>query len=137
MPNTLPISSLIRTNTTIRDLFVYLYELNPLEADLLFILIKTKKKGLTLDELSKLSNRKKSTVFRSMQHLSYLKLCNREMETRTEGGYYYLYSAIDIESLKKETENRVKQLEASIHSLLKSFESHVQRTISTFYQESK
>jgi predicted transcriptional regulator len=132
----LPISTLLRTNTTIRDLFIYLYELSPLEADLLFILIKnSNKKPMTLEQLAEVSRRKKTTVFRSMQKLVGLRLCNRTMQTKKEGGYYYLYTAITMEELRTETLKRVRELEQSISKLLKTFESHIQRTITTFYQE--
>ena len=70
-----------------------------------------------------------------MQKLQSLRLCNRIMETRKEGGYYYLYSAITMEELKIETENRVKNLVNSISRLLKAFETHVEKTIITFYEE--
>jgi predicted transcriptional regulator len=137
MPTTIPISSLIRTNTTMRELFVYLYELSPLEVDLLFILIKNKSsnKRLSLEELAGLAQRNKTSVFRAIQKLQSLRLCNRVMETRTEGGYYYLYSAITMEELKIETENRVKSLVSNIGRLLKAFEAHVEKTIVTFYEE--
>jgi hypothetical protein len=55
------------------------------------------------------------------------------METRKEGGYYCLYSAIAMEDLI-ETENRVESL-VNINRLLKAFELHVQKTIVTFYEE--
>jgi predicted transcriptional regulator len=136
MTITLPISTLLRTNTTIRDLFIYLYELSPLEADLLFILIKNAKKNpMTLEELAELSKRKKTTVFRSMQKIVGLRLCNRTMQTKKEGGYYYLYTAITMEELKTETLKRVREFEDNINKLLKAFEFHIQRTITTFYQD--
>jgi predicted transcriptional regulator len=136
MTITLPISTLLRTNTTIRDLFIYLYELSPLDADLLFILIKNAKKNpMTLEELAELSKRKKTTVFRSMQKIVSLRLCNRTMQTKKEGGYYYLYTAITMEELKTETLKRVREFEDNINKLLKAFEFHIQRTITTFYQD--
>lgn len=133
MPTTLPISSLLSTNTSIRDLFVYLYELSPLEVDILFVLIKDSKKAMTLDELAKLVDRQKTTVFKSLQKLVALRLCNRAMATRKEGGYYYLYTAITIEELRVETEKRVKDLERSMNQLLRAFENHVHKAIITFY----
>lgn len=135
MPTTIPISSLLRTNTTIRDLFVYLYELSPLEVDVLFILIKNHKNAMTLEELAQHADRQKTTVFKSLQKLVALRLCNRGMMTRKEGGYYYLYTAITMDELKKETERRVKDLEQSINQLLRAFETQVHKTISTFYEE--
>jgi predicted transcriptional regulator len=136
MPTSLPISSLLRTNTTMKELFVYLYELAPLDVDLLFILIKKSSENpLSLEDLAELVSRNKTSVFRSMQKLQSLRLCNRVLETRKEGGYYYLYSAITMHELKNETEKRVKDLENNIGRLLKAFELHVQKTITMFYEE--
>jgi predicted transcriptional regulator len=120
-------------NSTVKDLFIYLYDLSPLELDLLFILIKNKK-SMTLEELATSVDRDKSTVFRSLQKLVGLGICTKETKTLKEGGYYHAYSGIDIESFKMETEKRVKELEDSFHRLLKKFEEDLGKAISSFYQ---
>jgi predicted transcriptional regulator len=118
-----------------RDLFIYLYELSPLEVDVLFILIKNGNKAMTLEELIEHAQRKKTTVFKSLQKLAALRLVNRTMSTKKEGGYYYQYTAISMEELRTETERRVQDLEKSISTLLKAFETQVRKTITTFYRE--
>jgi len=130
---TSPIKTITRVNSTVKDLFIYLYDLSPLELDLLFILIKNNK-SMTLDELAKKVDRDKSSVFRSLQKLVGLGICIKETKTLREGGYYHGYSAIDIESFKIETEKRVKELEDSFHRLLRKFEEDLGRAISSFYQ---
>jgi predicted transcriptional regulator len=129
-----PIKRITRMNSTVKDLFIYMYDLSPLELDLLFILIKNKK-SMTLEELAKKVDRDKSTVFRSLQKLVDLGICNKETKTLKEGGYYHAYSGIDIESFKLETEKRVKELEDSFHRLLKKFEHDLGNAISSFYQK--
>jgi len=121
-------------NSTIKDLFIYLYDLSPLELDIVFILMKIKK-SMTLEELAKKVDRDKSTVFRSLQKLVGQGICNKETKTLKEGGYYHAYSAIDIESFKMETEKRVKDLEDSFHRLLRKFEEDIGKAISSFYQK--
>lgn len=130
---TSPIKTITRVNSTVKDLFIYLYDLSSLELDLLFILIKNNK-SMTLDELAKKVDRDKSSVFRSLQKLVGLGICIKETKTLREGGYYHAYSAIDIESFKIETEKRVKELEDSFHRLLRKFEEDLRRAISSFYQ---
>jgi len=130
---TSPIKTITRVNSTVKDLFIYLYDLSSLELDLLFILIKNKK-SMTLEELAKKVDRDKSSVFRSLQKLVGLGICIKETKTLKEGGYYHVYSAIDIESFKIETEKRVKELEDSFHRLLRKFEEDLGRAISSFYQ---
>ena len=80
-----PIKTITRMNSTVKDLFIYMYDLSPLELDLLFILIKNKK-SMTLEELAKKVDRDKSTVFRSLQKLVDLGICNKETKTLKEGG---------------------------------------------------
>ena len=128
-----PIKTITRVNSTVKDLFIYLYDLSPLELDLVFILIKNKK-SMTLEELAKSVDRDKSTVFRSLQKLVGLGICSKETKTLKEGGYYHVYSGIDIESFKMETEKRVKELEDSFHRLLRKFEEDMVKAISSFYQ---
>jgi len=128
------IKTITRINSTVKDLFIYLYDLSPLELDLLFILIKNKM-SMTLEELAKRVDRDKSTVFRSLQKLVGLGICSKETKTLKEGGYYHAYSSIDIESFKIETEKRVSELEDSFHRLLRKFEEDLGKVISSFYQE--
>ena len=135
MPSNPPLSSITRMNSTVRDLFIYLYDLSPLDLDLLFVLIKNKK-AMTLEELSTLADRDKSTTFRSLQKLVGLGICVKETKTIKEGGYYHIYSAIDIKSFKIQTENKVKELEASFHRILRKFEDNMQEIISSVYNES-
>jgi predicted transcriptional regulator len=129
-----PLSSITRMNSTVKDLFIYIYDLSPLDLDLLLLLIKSKK-PMSLEELAKQANRDKSTVFRSLQKLVSLGICVEETKTIKEGGYYHMYSAIDIKTFKMETEKKVKDLEASFHRLLRKFEDNMQEIISSVYEK--
>jgi predicted transcriptional regulator len=132
------INALTRINSTVRDLFIYLYNLSPLELDILLTLItkstNNNKNFMTLEELTRELDRDKSTIFRSLQKLVSLGICLKETRTIKEGGLYHIYSAIDIESFKLETEKRVKELEKSFTRILKKFEADMQTMIADFYQ---
>lgn len=79
MPSS-PISAITRMNSTVKDLFIYLYDLSPLELDLLFFLIKNKK-PLTMEELARKADRDKVTIFRSLQKLVGLGICIKDTKT--------------------------------------------------------
>jgi predicted transcriptional regulator len=64
-----------------------------------------------------------------------LGICVKETKTIKEGGYYHMYSAIDIKTFKMETEKKVKDLEASFHRLLRKFEDNMQEIISSVYEK--
>jgi len=133
-PATSPVSSITRMNSTVKDLFIYLYDLSPLDLDLLFLLIRNRK-PLSLEELSIKADRDKSTTFRSLQKLVNLGICIKETKGIKEGGYYHIYSAIDIKSFKMETEKKVKELETTFHRMLRKFEDNMQEMISSVYDE--
>ena len=129
-----PLNALTRINSTVKELFIYLYDLSPLELDLLFIMIK-EAKPLTLEELSNKADRDKSTVFRSVQKLVSAGICIKETRTIREGGYYHIYSAVDMETFKAETQMRVNDLQKSLDRLMRKFESDMHNAISSFYQK--
>ena len=121
-------------NATVKDLFIQVYDLSPPELDILFMLIsREKEEPMTLDEIAKAMDRDRSTTFRSLQKLVSLGLLVKETKTIKDGGYFHVYSAVDRETFKRETERRVKELQKSLDRLLKKFESDMQQAISSMY----
>ena len=136
MPSIPSVNTLTRMNATVKDLFVQLYDLSPLDLDILFMLISKKDhEPMTLDEVSKESDRDRSTTFRSLQKLVGLGLCVKETKTIKDGGYFHVYSVVDMETFKRETERRVKDLQRSLDRLLKKFEGEMQTAISSMYEK--
>ena len=136
MPSTPPINTLTRLNATVKDLFIQLYDLSPLDLDILFMLISKKNdEPMTLDQISKEADRDRSTTFRSLQKLVGLGLCIKETKTIKEGGYYHVYSVVDMKTFKMETERRVRDLQKGLERLLKKFESDMQQAISSMYEK--
>ena len=129
---TASIASITRMNATLKDLIMSLYDLSPLEFDLLFALI-ARKKATSLDVLSKEVNRDKTTVFRCLQKLVNLRICEKETKTLKEGGWYHVYSAIDVAAFKMETEKRVKEIKESFDGLLSKFEADLNKTLNSIY----
>ena len=123
-------------NATVKDLFIQLYDLSPLDLEILFMIISKKNdEPMTLDQISKEADRDRSTTFRSLQKLVGLGLCIKDTKTIKEGGYYHVYSVVDMETFKKETERRVRDLQKSLERLLKKFESDMEQAISSMYEK--
>ncbi|HEX6282350.1 MAG TPA: MarR family transcriptional regulator [Nitrososphaera sp.] len=136
MPSIPSVNTLTRMNATVKDLFIQLYDLSPPELDILFMLIsRENEQPMTLDELSKEMDRDRSTTFRSLQKLVTLGLIVKETKTIKDGGYFHVYSAVDRETFKNETERKVKDLQKSLDRLLKKFESDMQEAISSMYKK--
>ena len=136
MPSIPSVNTLTRMNATVKDLFIQLYDLSPPELDILFMLISRENgEPMTLDEVAKEMDRDRSTTFRSLQKLVTLGLVVKETKTIKDGGYFHVYSAVDRETFKKETERKVKDLQKSLDRLLRKFESDMQEAISSMYKK--
>ena len=136
MPSIPSVNTLTRMNATVKDLFIQLYDLSPPELDILFMLIsRENEQPMTLDEVAKEMDRDRSTTFRSLQKLVSLGLVVKETKTIKDGGYFHVYSAVDRETFKKETERKVKDLQKSLDRLLRKFESDMQEAISSMYKK--
>jgi predicted transcriptional regulator len=127
------VSSITRMNSSITDLFTVLYDLSPLELELLMVLI-SKNKAIALEKLARVVNRDKTTVFRSLQKMVNLRICEKETKSQKGGGWFHVYKAIDVTAFKMETEKRVKEIKDSFDRLLKRFESELDQTISSAYE---
>ncbi len=135
MPSIPSVNTLTRMNATVKDLFIQLYDLSPLDLEILFMLISKKNdEPITLDQISKEADRDRSTTFRSLQKLVGLGLCIKDTKTIKEGGYYHVYSVVDMKTFKMETERRVRDLQKGLERLLKKFESDMQQAISSMYE---
>jgi predicted transcriptional regulator len=130
-PSISPLSSVTRLNSSVKELCVYLYNLSPLEMDLLFIMLKDQV-PVTLDQLAEKVDRDKSAVFRALQKLVSLEIVIKETKSLREGGHYHVYSAVDKETFKKETERRVKELQESFARILRKFENDLDKTLASF-----
>jgi predicted transcriptional regulator len=120
-------------NSSITDLFTILYDLSPLDLELLKVLI-AQNKAIALEKLAREVNRDKTTVFRSLQKMVNLRICEKETESQKGGGWFHVYKVIDVTAFKMETEKRVEEIKASFDRLLKRFEAELDQTISSAYE---
>jgi predicted transcriptional regulator len=90
---------------------------------------------MTLDDISQEADRDRTTVFKSLQKLVKVGICNKETKTMKDGGYYHVYSAIDLETFKLETEKRVNELKDGLDRILKKFEEDMNKAIESSYRK--
>jgi predicted transcriptional regulator len=121
------ILSITRVNSSVKDLFAFVFNLSSLELEVLFLLIKNNPKYLTLEGLSRKVARDKSTIHRSLQKLVNERIVHKEIRTQKERGYYHIYRSVDHQSLKTETEKRIAEIEEGFNRLLSNFEVDLQK----------
>jgi predicted transcriptional regulator len=115
----------------VKDLFIYLYNLSPVDVDVFFLLMKNKR-PMSTEDIAKKMKRDKSNIFRSVQKLVNLGICVKEAKTIEGGGYYHVYSAVDTKTFKMETEKRIKELQSSFDRILKKFEDDIDSVLRAF-----
>lgn len=122
------INMLTRFDSSCEDVFACLYNLSSSEINLVTILLKSRE-PLTLDVLSNRAGRDKGTVFRSLQKIVSLDLCTKESKTLKGGGYYHVYNAVDIITIEKNTEQRIREIQKSLNRIMKRFRSNIEQMI--------
>jgi predicted transcriptional regulator len=123
------ILSITRVNSSVKDLFAFVFHLSNLDLEVFLLLIKNNPQYFTLEDLSRKAARDKSTVHRSLQKLVNECIVNKETRTLKERGYYHVYASIDKESFKIETEKRITEIKKSLDRLLKNFEVDLDRVL--------
>jgi predicted transcriptional regulator len=115
---------LTRADCSCSDVFSCLFCLSPPEIDLLNILLKSNKE-LTLENLSDRLRRNKGTVFRALQKLVSLNLCDKAARTRTAGGYYHVYTAADIDAIENNTRQRIAEVQRALTRIRRNFRKDI------------
>jgi predicted transcriptional regulator len=129
----IPLDYITRLNATAKDLLIYIFDLNPLDVDVLFLLMKSKKE-MTLDDIAKKLSRDKTTVSRSTQKLIAAGLCVKDATPLKGGGYYNIYAAVDRHTFKQQTELRIKEVQMSFERIMQKFEEDISKAVASFYR---
>lgn len=121
---------LLQPGTTCDDLLSCMFDLNRAEGGLYLLLVR--EGGLKLDELAKLAQRERSTVYRCLAKLVSLGLVDKESETLPGGGYYHIYTALSPQHLQEVVKNRLKEFSLRMDELLEDFDVQLTRAAQEF-----
>lgn len=130
MPIAPSLNSITRLNATVKDLLIYLFDLTPLDIEVLFNLMRNRKWS-TVDEIAEIVNRDRTTTFRAIQKLVALGICEKDSKTLKDGGYYHIYNSVDKETFKLELERRIKEVKESFDRILKKCEEDIDKVVGT------
>ena len=122
---TMSLQVLTRKNASCNDLLCAVYNLNPVDLEIFYLLAGGD--SASLDDLAQRMKRDRSTVHRSLQKLVSNQLCYKETRTIKDGGYYHIYSTMEISKIKAEAEHRVDEITASLGRMLRNFESDIRK----------
>ena len=119
------INLLTRKGASCTDLLTCLYNLKP--SDLEVLLALAKNENATLEQISKIVQKDRSSVHRCLSKLVSINLVNKQSKSLKGGGYYHTYAMLDPATIKKHALERVKEITESLEALVESFELDLQK----------
>ncbi len=115
------------------DLLETLFSLGPTEVIVFYSLDEGQWKSV--NEISQLTGRESSTVYRSLQKLINCGLVVRDTRIIPEGGYYYVYSLLPIDKMADMVRARIESLKSGMEKLLNDLISELSSRRKFFQNE--
>jgi predicted transcriptional regulator len=119
------IQSVTRRGATCSDLLSCLYNLKPIDMEVLIEVAKNRDAMLT--QIAELVHRDRSSTHRCLSKLVSAGLVHKQSKTLEGGGYYHVYSIAEPEQIKEYARQRVKEITDSLESLIENFESDLKK----------
>lgn len=116
---------LTRRGATCSDLLSCLYNLKPIDIEVL--LEVARKENATLTQIAELVHRDRSSTHRCLSKLVSAGLVHKQSKTLTGGGYYHIYSMAEASKIKEYARQRVKEITESLKNLIENFELDLKR----------
>jgi predicted transcriptional regulator len=119
------IQLLAKRTATCQDLLICLYNLKPIDLEILLAVAKNPQ--ATLDQIATTVQRERSSVHRCLAKLLSANLVIKQSKTLKGGGYYHAYSMVEPEKVKAHAKARVKEITEGLNSLVDRFEADLKR----------
>jgi predicted transcriptional regulator len=123
------IQLLAKRTATCKDLLICLYNLKPIDLEILLAVAKNPQ--ATLDQIATTVQRDRSSVHRCLAKLLSANLVIKQSKTLKGGGYYHAYSMVEPEKVKEHAKARVKEITEGLNNLVDRFEADLKRHLET------
>ncbi len=110
-------------NICCKDVLQYVFDLNSLDVEV-YKKLKEEKESRA-DELAKKIGKERSSVYRSLQKLTFCNLCTKKTKTIETGGYYHLYIFNNAKEVRKEIESCIDDWYNHMKQILREFEKEM------------
>jgi len=121
------IQLLTRKSATCSDLLSCLYNLKPIDIEVLTAVAK--KENATLDQIAQTVERDRSSIHRCLSKLLTAGLVNKETKGLKIGGYYHVYSMVEPTRIKQHAIQKVQEITESLQTLVNNFDSDLKNRI--------
>ncbi len=123
------IQLLSKKDATCQDLLTCLYNLKPIDLEILSAVAKNPQ--TTLDQIATTVQRDRSSVHRCLAKLVTANLVVKQSKTLKGGGYYHAYTMVEPDKIKAHAKERVKEITDSLNNLIDTFETSLKRHMET------
>lgn len=127
------VNMLKKEGSSCTELLESFYHLSPNECDAFYTIASMEK--VTLDELSSLIGRDRSTTHRLLQKLVGAGLCYKEKATLSRGGYIHEYRAASVARVREELVRRIEDYISDLKGLASRIESDMTDRIAKHGEE--
>jgi predicted transcriptional regulator len=101
--------------------------MKPTELEVFYRLVT--RKQASLDEIASAVGRDRSTTHRCLSKLVSAGLVYKQTKTLNEGGYYHMYSPVEVARIKEQAQARVNEITTSLQRLVDTFENDFRRHV--------
>jgi predicted transcriptional regulator len=119
------ISLVTRKDASCTDLLTCIYNLKPTDLEVLQAVAQNE--DATLDQVAAIVQKDRSSVHRCLSKLVSINLVNKQTKTLKGGGYYHTYRMLNPALIKKHARERVKEITESLQSLIRNFDSDLEK----------
>jgi predicted transcriptional regulator len=123
------IQFLTRKGASCTDLLSCLYGLKPTELQVFYELAR--RGTASVDDVAAEVGRDRTTVHRSLSKLVSADLAYRQATGLKDGGYRYVYSAVETSKVREQAEAKVREITASLQTLIDNFENELGARLDT------
>ncbi len=121
------LSILKKEGASCTELLECFFNLSPHECEAFYAVAA--RDGITLDELSEIIKRDRSTTHRLLQKLVAEGLCYKEKVVIPRGGYVHMYSAVSVPRIAQELDSRINGFMGDLKRILPNVESDLLKNI--------
>ncbi len=119
---------LTRKGATCTDLLSCLYGLKPIELEV--FLAVARRGTCTVDDVSEVVKRDRSTTHRCLSKLTSAGLVYRRTSSLKGGGYFHTYALVELQTIKKEAAQKVREIAESLQRMVDDFDSELLKRLS-------
>lgn len=115
-------SEYLESDLACEELLECVYGLGDL-AQACYRVLAASEEPLTVDDVAELVDRDRTTAYRAIKRLEDHGVVRQQQVNYEQGGYYFVYDAVDVDEIAREMQRTLNQWYATVGTLIGEFEN--------------